>query len=175
MRLQRSRERLGGFLLSQDPAVQVPSALEGLTVVFEMGTCGTPLPSPPNLGLRSKPEQIVFRKRISRLGLCFLNKLCLVQGLHPENRIRNDPLRVMKCLPTQCAQPKQRLPNSLTAQVCRISPRPISTGQLHVLLRFDLLPIYLVVSKGSYHLRVGNLILRGASRLDAFSVYPFRT
>ncbi|MDF2938029.1 MAG: hypothetical protein K0Q90_4064, partial [Paenibacillaceae bacterium] len=26
---------LGNVLLSQDPAVQVPSALEGLTVVFE--------------------------------------------------------------------------------------------------------------------------------------------
>jgi hypothetical protein len=39
---------LGDVLLSQDPAVQVPSALEGLTVVFEMGTCGSPPPSPPN-------------------------------------------------------------------------------------------------------------------------------
>ncbi len=39
---------LGGVLLSQDPAVQVPSALEGLTVVFGMGTRGTPPPSPPN-------------------------------------------------------------------------------------------------------------------------------
>ena len=43
-----SGSSLGGFLLSQDPAVQVPSALEGLTVVFGMGTCGTPPPSPPN-------------------------------------------------------------------------------------------------------------------------------
>ena len=39
---------LGNVLLSQDPAVQVPSALEGLTVVFEMGTRGSPPPSPPN-------------------------------------------------------------------------------------------------------------------------------
>jgi hypothetical protein len=39
---------LGGVLLSQDPSVQVPSALEGLTVVFGMGTGGTPPPSPPN-------------------------------------------------------------------------------------------------------------------------------
>ncbi|MDR6885244.1 hypothetical protein J2X61_007061, partial [Bacillus sp. 3255] len=28
---------LGNVLLSQNPAVQVPSTLEGLTVVFEMG------------------------------------------------------------------------------------------------------------------------------------------
>ena len=39
-----------------------------------------------------------------------------------------------------------------------------------------LTPIYLVVFKGSYFLKeMGYLILRGASRLDAFSVYPCRT
>ena len=56
-----------------------------------------------------------------------------------------------------------------------LSPRPISNSQLHVLLRFHLCPIYLVVFKGSYYLRMGYLILRGASRLDAFSVYPVPT
>ena len=55
------------------------------------------------------------------------------------------------------------------------TPRPISTGQLHALPHFHLRPINLVVFKGSYHLRVGYLISGGASRLDAFSVYPFRT
>ena len=55
------------------------------------------------------------------------------------------------------------------------SPRPISNSQLHTLLHFHLCPIYLVVFKGSYRLCGGYLILRGASRLDAFSVYPFRT
>ena len=55
------------------------------------------------------------------------------------------------------------------------SPRPISNSQLHTLLYFHLCPIYLVVFKGSYFLRMGYLILRGASRLDAFSVYPVRT
>ena len=55
------------------------------------------------------------------------------------------------------------------------SPRPISSSQLHTLLHFHLCPIYLVVFKGSYFLRMGYLILRGASRLDAFSVYPVPT
>ena len=55
------------------------------------------------------------------------------------------------------------------------SPRPISTGQLNTLLCLHLQPINLVVFKGSYYLRMGYLILRGASRLDAFSVYPFQT
>ena len=54
------------------------------------------------------------------------------------------------------------------------SPRPISSSQLHTLLYFHPCPIYLVVFKGSYFFRMGYLILRGASRLDAFSVYPFR-
>ena len=56
----------------------------------------------------------------------------------------------------------------------RSSPRPISNSQLHALLHFHLCPIYLVVFKGVYFFRMGYLILRGASRLDAFSVYPFR-
>ena len=52
------------------------------------------------------------------------------------------------------------------------SPHPISNSQLHTLLYFHLCPIYLVVFKGVYFFRMGHLILRGASRLDAFSVYP---
>ena len=65
------------------------------------------------------------------------------------------------------------------------SPRPISNSQLHTLPCFHLCPIYLVVFKGSYFylvvfkgsyfFRMGYLILRGASRLDAFSVYPVPT
>ena len=55
------------------------------------------------------------------------------------------------------------------------SPRPISTSQLRTLLPFHPCPIYLVVFKGSYFFRMRDLILRGASRLDAFSVYPVRT
>ena len=52
------------------------------------------------------------------------------------------------------------------------SPRPISNSQLHALLHFHLCPINLIVFKGTYFQRMGYLILRGASRLDAFSVYP---
>ena len=54
------------------------------------------------------------------------------------------------------------------------SPRPISNSQLHALLRFHPCPINLVVSKGTYFLvGMGDLISGWASRLDAFSVYPF--
>ena len=63
----------------------------------------------------------------------------------------------------------------LISQYFRSSPRPISNSQLHALRHFHPCPIYLVVFKGSYFFRMGYLILRGASRLDAFSVYPFPT
>ena len=49
--------------------------------------------------------------------------------------------------------------------------RAISTGQLNALPRLHLQPIDEVVYLGSQ----GYLVLRGASRLDAFSGYPVRT
>ena len=56
------------------------------------------------------------------------------------------------------------------------SPRPISTGLLTTLLRLHSRPINLVVYQGPYSLKgMGELhISRTASRLDAFSGYPFR-
>ena len=100
-------------------------------------------------------------------------------GLFPENRMRNE------CsIPAKCCTPLQTgVPNKDSAsssETCFtfwggywLSPRPISIRQLHALLRFHLEPIDHVFFMGSYAL--GNLILRGASRLDAFSVYPVRT
>ena len=49
--------------------------------------------------------------------------------------------------------------------------RTISTSQLNVLRRLHLWPIDEVVYLGSQ----GYLVLRGASRLDAFSGYPVRS
>ena len=57
----------------------------------------------------------------------------------------------------------------------RISPRPIRIRPLHTSLCFHAGPIDLVFFKGSYLLRAGHVISRGASRLDAFSAYPFPT
>ena len=56
------------------------------------------------------------------------------------------------------------------------SPRPISIGQLRALLHFHIRPINPVVFRGPYQINsVGTLILRRASRLDAFSGYHFQT
>ena len=49
--------------------------------------------------------------------------------------------------------------------------RTISIGQLNALLRLHLRPIDVVV----YHGPQGYRVLRGASRLDAFSGYPVRS
>ena len=69
-----------------------------------------------------------------------------------------------------------RLSGSLLGQVSKSSPRPISAGQLHTLLCFHIQPINLVFFKGSYFLIGMRYFISGrASRLDAFSVYPFRT
>ena len=77
-------------------------------------------------------------------------------------------------LNTKILTPTPPVLRTLTA--CWPTPRPISTGQLHTLPCFHPRPINLVVFKGSYsHIGMGYLILRGASRLDAFSVYPVPT
>ena len=117
---------LGGVLLSQDPSVQVPSALEGLTVVFGMGTCGTPPPSPPNRFLTMYfPSLNYFSQRTVLYTRTHNAKTFKVCTLKTESETKH-------CV------------------LYWISPRPISTCQLHTLLYFHLRPIYLVVFKGSY-------------------------
>ena len=80
-------------------------------------------------------------------------------------------LRVVPCLPFF------NLPRNTEyfLFVRRISPRPIRIRPLHLSLGFHAGPINLVFYKGSYLLRAGHVISRGASRLDAFSAYPFPT
>ena len=61
--------------------------------------------------------------------------------------------------------------SSLTFTGSNQAYRAISTGQLSTLLHLHLRPIDVVV----YHGPQGYLVLRGASRLDAFSGYPVRS
>jgi hypothetical protein len=51
----------------------------------------------------------------------------------------------------------------------------VRTAPLKAFLPLHARPINLVVFQGSFVLRQANLIFGGASRLDAFSVYPCHT
>ncbi len=51
----------------------------------------------------------------------------------------------------------------------------VSTGKLNTLRCLHIQPINLVVYQGTFALLLRNLVLKRASRLDAFSVYPFHS
>jgi len=57
----------------------------------------------------------------------------------------------------------------------QVKPSTISTAWLSALLRVHVPPIKPVVYRWPYSFRMGDLILRWASHLDAFSAYPDRT
>jgi hypothetical protein len=57
----------------------------------------------------------------------------------------------------------------------RGAPSALSTASLRALLPVHGRPIHQVISLGPYSRRMGDLILRWASHLDAFSAYPHRT
>ena len=68
---------------------------------------------------------------------------------------------------------RRLLPLSRACEI-QVKTRPISTASLQPLRAFHSQPINLIVFKGSYSLLMRSLISGRASRLDAFSVYPFR-
>ena len=126
----------GGVLLSQGRSSQVPSALEGLTSVFGMGTGVTPPLWPPK----------TCCQLTSGAPVSMMLRATLEDFIASTNDFVQNP-----------------------------SPRPISTGQLNTLLCLHFRPINVVVFHGPYQVNpVGGLILEEASRLDAFSGYPFR-
>ena len=120
----------GDYLVFQAVSNPVPSAYEGLTTVFGMGTGGTPQPSSPD---------------------------------HEVNSLRE-----VDMLPQNCTRRAE--------EKIKSRPRPISTRQLKRLLALHTGPINPVIFRGSYSFKtMRGLISRLVSRLDAFSVYPFRT
>ena len=142
----------GGDLLFRAVTRQVPSALKGLTSVFGMDT-GDPL-------------RLCHRKLFQGCAPGSYPPLCSGgEPVHPDNRTTSTSILISPAfLPvSSLVSPKS-------------SPRPISTAKLHMLPCFHRRPIYPVVSRGPYFLLgMGTFVLRGASRLDAFSVYPVRT
>ena len=112
------------------------------------------------------------------LPLCSLSRAR--SGLQASLRFHTLPVLPLRSLRTfKTAQVQELTSNSNTLRFflsLRSSPRPISIVKLHTLPRFHRRPIYLIVSEGSYLLIVvAVFFFRGASRLDAFSVYPVRT
>ena len=87
--------------------------------------------------------------------------------------------RVQSCaLRTRPAWVQTLLKGRLRGVVCGVSYRPISTGQLHeslVLASTSGLSTQWSGWGPLTHKVYGNLILKRASRLDAFSGYPIRT
>ena len=142
-------ERSGGVLLFHTVSRAVPSALAGLTSEFEMGSGVTlPLLPPETVRSRSAETTAWFPRgaRPSNLNLILQETHIVTFGCFPEGK-------------QESAKPHGRL--------VRVSstPRGASTSRLS--------PRSL---RGAFRgLRPGDLILRGASRLDAFSGYPVRT
>jgi hypothetical protein len=143
----------GSDLLSRAVAREVPSALEGLTTVFGMGTGVTPPASPPG---------------ISQVGPYGPNDSAMARAFGSRLPV---PMEALAC----DSEPRCKL-HTATPKKVPSSPRPISTGRLKTLRPLHLRPINQVVFLGSYPVSpVGGLILGWASRLDAFSAYPVRT
>ena len=139
---------LGNDLLTHPVTRKVPSALEGLTAGFGMGP-GIPPP------LKSPRNPILHVN-----GTCFACAQTYV------------PIRLNALLSASCTlKTEQGFLPKLTYKTSIIS-----TAQLKTLQPVHLPPIYLVVFQGSYWLiAMGDLILRRASHLDAFSGYPCQT
>ena len=107
--------------------------------------------------------------------------LCSRQEIHLHwLRITLSPLHCFSRTPLHAVRKRlTRFRASLrsfgSGSLLKLSPRPISAGPLHPLPDFHSQPIYLVFSEGSYFFRMRHFISGRASRLDAFSAYPFRT
>ncbi len=108
--------------------------------------------------------------------------LCFRQPEGPEPKGREKPAAFAGPLLVQRARsvPSRAatgLPvGSVSRRLVGMTKRStVSTAQLRTLLSVHMRPINLVVYQGSFVLRPASLILRGASRLDAFSGYPCHT
>ena len=107
-------------------------------------------------------------------SFCSLDATCPVLGLLVGNHIVDASSLVYLFTLSWC----ERLLIPFTKRVCGVSYRPISTGQLHeslVLASTSGLSTQWSGWGPLTHKVYGNLILKRASRLDAFSGYPIRT
>ena len=140
--------QVGDYLFSRAVSSELSSAQVSLTSVFGMGTGGT---SPS-----STPTDLTGSVYHNWFTLSSVFRRTCLQNWIITASIFSLTLRVSSELWS--------------------SPRPISTRLLNGSLHLHIMPINLVVFKGSYLFEtMGYLIFGSASRLDAFSVYPIRT
>ena len=100
------------------------------------------------------------------------NKLSKISRDNRASRLVNSrtiPIVLRKNIETGGSSPYVRF--SFGSLAPKENFRVISTARLNTLLRVHLPPIYVVV----FNDPLGNLILWLASRLDAFSAYPYQT
>ncbi len=117
------------------------------------------------------------RHQCSTISACGLNfRVRDGTGCTPTALTTNTPFSHLLCFRSYSSHTLSTPARAPGSPYHDRKPSTISTGQLHTLLRFHPPPIQLVVSQRSYSLfRMGNLVLGGASHLDAFSGYPTRS
>ncbi len=165
--------RSGGDLLSRVYDGAVPSAVARLTAEFGMGSGVSRSLWPPDR-IKAPWTRPALRGRNAK-GVQH-QSVCILRFAHRARRRPGGGLRgVVHAFPVLWrlgsrlapAPIDHALPVTGSDQACWT----ISTGQLSALLRVHLRPIDVVVCHGPQ----GDLVSRGASRLDAFSGYPVRS
>ena len=146
-------------------------ALSGLRRARRRAALGTKKPPLPR-GLNERTGGDLLSQAVARQVPSALRGLTALfgmgRGVSPSLFATGNPARPRPRRSLKTAQ-------SLRENKYPSSPRRISTARLSALLRLHRRPIDLVVYQASYSLKgMGELISRTASRLDAFSAYPFR-
>ena len=151
---------------------KVLSALESLTSVFGMRTGGSsPLSSPqwlynPLFAGYILYDQFPLSKRIDHIFRRLSDLPLFGRGLPPclkaDNCIGSNSEKFVRSAVSVLVEIFVPYFRSVFVSFylffLRSSPRPISIGQLHALLRFHLRPINLVVFKGSYYLTIWDIL-----------------
>jgi hypothetical protein len=136
-----------------------------LTAVFGMGTGGTIRVCSP----RNRVGQPSARRRDRSVSptRTSVGETLLSRPYRPGVRYIKKAAAELHPM-TPCISTRERGINAAKRSA-------VSTGQLSVLPHVHLRPIDPVVFREPSPKRAGDLVLRGVSRLDAFSVYPGRT
>ena len=149
--------------------------LAGLTAVFGMGTGGTPpVSSPESAGGRSGPPAAVVPVVVTQAQtrMQWRGRRC---ESHPR---RVAPIWIAgSSIEGSVGSPDSSPPRVSWGRrrIGVVKRLAVRTGRLRRSPAVHSRPIDLVVFQEPSHLRAGNLVLKRASRLDAFSAYPFPT